>query len=55
MQRQPDISCAKKILGWEPQVNRAEGMKITYDFFKGLSQHELTKKEHKDFAKHIRK
>ncbi|TXK72551.1 UDP-glucuronic acid decarboxylase family protein [Mesonia sp. HuA40] len=55
MQRQPDISCAKKILGWEPQVNRAEGMKITYDFFKGLSQDELTKKEHKDFAKHIRK
>src|SRR6476619_426205 len=29
-QRQPDISRAKKLLGWEPKVNRAEGLKITY-------------------------
>ena len=33
-QRQPDISRAKKILGWEPKVSRAEGLKITYDYFK---------------------
>ena len=32
--RQPDITKAKKILGWEPKVSRAEGLKITIDFFK---------------------
>ena len=33
-QRQPDISKAKSILGWEPKVNRTEGLKITYEYFK---------------------
>ncbi len=33
-QRQPDISKAKEILGWEPKVGRAEGLKITYEYFK---------------------
>ena len=33
-QRQPDISLAKKVLGWEPKVSRAEGLKITYEYFK---------------------
>jgi dTDP-glucose 4,6-dehydratase len=28
-QRKPDISKAKEILGWEPKVGRAEGLKIT--------------------------
>jgi len=55
MQRQPDISLAKKILSWEPAVTREEGMKLTYEYFKNLSQEELSKKEHKDFSKHIRK
>jgi len=55
MQRQPDISLAKKILSWEPTVTREEGMKLTYEYFKNLSQEELSKKEHKDFSKHIRK
>ena len=55
MQRQPDISRAKEVLGWEPLVNRQEGMKITYNYFKSLSPKELTKKAHKDFSKHIRK
>ncbi|TRO67362.1 UDP-glucuronic acid decarboxylase family protein [Christiangramia sabulilitoris] len=55
MQRQPDISRAKKILNWEPKVSRAEGMKITYDYFRGLSQDELQKREHKDFSEHIRR
>lgn len=32
--RQPDISKAKEILGWEPQITRAEGMKRTYEYFK---------------------
>lgn len=50
MQRQPDISRAKEILGWEPQVGRAEGMRKTYDYFKTLSEEELKKREHRDFS-----
>jgi dTDP-glucose 4,6-dehydratase len=42
-QRKPDISKAKEILGWEPKVNRAKGLKITYDYFKGLSIDDLNK------------
>ena len=34
--RRPDITKAKKMLGWEPKVSRQEGLKITYDFFKSL-------------------
>ncbi|MEM9672147.1 MAG: UDP-glucuronic acid decarboxylase family protein [Bacteroidota bacterium] len=34
MQRKPDISRAKEILGWEPTVSRAEGLKVTYEYFK---------------------
>lgn len=33
-QRQPDITKAKKILGWEPKVSRAEGLKITLEYFR---------------------
>jgi len=32
--RQPDITRAKELLGWEPKVDRAEGLQITIDFFK---------------------
>ena len=49
MQRRPDISKAKEILGWEPKVSRAEGLKITYDYFKSLSKEELNKTEHREF------
>jgi dTDP-glucose 4,6-dehydratase len=31
--RQPDITRAKEILGWEPKVDRAEGLQITIDYF----------------------
>tara|TARA_R110002050_G_scaffold293182_1_gene449354 strand:+ start:28060 stop:29046 length:987 start_codon:yes stop_codon:yes gene_type:complete len=55
MQRQPDISLAKKILNWEPKVDRTEGLKITFEYFKTLSQDELFKSEHKNFKKHIKK
>ena len=34
--RQPDITKAKNILGWEPKVDRAEGLKLTIDFFKTI-------------------
>lgn len=33
-QRQPNITKAKTILGWEPKVDRAEGLKKTYEYFK---------------------
>lgn len=33
-QRQPDITRAREILGWEPMVDRAEGLKLTLDYFK---------------------
>lgn len=32
--RQPDISKAKSKLGWAPKINREEGMKLTYEYFK---------------------
>lgn len=50
-QRQPDISKAKKLLGWEPKVGRAEGLKITYAYFKSLPKEELFKTEHRDLEK----
>lgn len=55
LQRQPDITRAKEILGWEPKVPREKGMKITYEYFKSLSPEDLKKSEHKDFSKHIRR
>lgn len=46
-QRQPDITRAKEILGWEPKVSREEGLKITYEYFKSLSKEELYKSKHR--------
>lgn len=42
-QRKPDITKAQNILGWEPKVDRATGLKITYDYFKSLPKEELFK------------
>ena len=42
-QRKPDISKAKKILSWEPKVERAEGLAKTYEYFRSLSPEEWTK------------
>ena len=42
-QRKPDITKAKALLGWEPKVNREEGLKITYEYFKNLPQEEWSK------------
>ena len=33
-QRCPDISKAKRLLGWEPKVNLNEGLQLTLDFFR---------------------
>jgi dTDP-glucose 4,6-dehydratase len=49
-QRQPDISNAMELLGWEPKVERSEGLKIVYDYFKSLTKGDLQKKEHRDFS-----
>ena len=35
-QRKPDITKARSILGWEPKVSRAEGLKITLRYFQNL-------------------
>jgi dTDP-glucose 4,6-dehydratase len=49
-QRKPDITKAKSILGWEPKVSRAEGLKITYEYFKSLSPEDLHRMaHHKEF------
>ncbi|MBN8653770.1 MAG: SDR family oxidoreductase [Cytophagales bacterium] len=48
-QRQPDIAKAKQILGWEPKVSRAEGLKITYEYFKSLPKEVLYQRDHKSF------
>lgn len=48
-QRQPDITKAKEKLGWEPTVSRAEGLKITYEYFQNLPEEEW-RKQPKEFA-----
>jgi dTDP-glucose 4,6-dehydratase len=55
LQRQPDITLAKRILGWEPKITRDEGMRLTFEYFCGLSKEKLNKREHKDFTNHIKK
>ena len=54
LQREPDITLAKKLLGWEPKMSREQGMKITFEYFKGLKKQELFKSDHKDFSQHIK-
>ncbi|MCZ2459869.1 MAG: SDR family oxidoreductase [Chitinophagales bacterium] len=46
-QREPDITKAKELLGWEPKVKRSEGLKITYDYFKSLPPDEWNKQPKK--------
>jgi dTDP-glucose 4,6-dehydratase len=50
LQRKPDITKAREILGWQPKIGRKEGMQRTYDYFKFLSREELNKMEHRDFS-----
>jgi dTDP-glucose 4,6-dehydratase len=40
-QRQPDITKARELLGWEPKVSRQEGLRITYDYFRSLPKERL--------------
>ena len=53
-QRQPNITKARQLLGWEPKVSRADGLKITYEYFKSLPREVLYQREHKNFEKYIR-
>lgn len=53
-QRQPDITKARQILGWEPKVSRSEGLRITYEYFKSLPQDVLFQRDHKNFEKYVR-
>ncbi len=46
-QRQPDITLARKLLNWEPMVSRENGLKMTYEYFKGLSPEQLKKTAHR--------
>jgi len=47
-QRQPDITKAKQLLDWEPKVDRKNGLRITYDYFKSLPSEEWYRQP-KDF------
>ena len=53
-QRQPDTRKACQILNWQPKVSRAEGLKITYDYFKSLPKDLLYQRDHKNFESYIR-
>jgi dTDP-glucose 4,6-dehydratase len=44
-QRKPDITRAKEILKWQPKISRAEGLKVTYEYFKSLPEKDLAHKE----------
>jgi dTDP-glucose 4,6-dehydratase len=50
-QRRPDISKAIELLDWRPKVNRADGLKITYDYFKSLPDKELKPKDFVSYNK----
>lgn len=52
-QRRPDITKAQQLLDWNPKVGRAEGLKLTYAYFKSLTSEELNEKEHIDFENYI--
>ncbi len=50
LQRQPDITRAKEILNWEPKVDRTDGLKMVFKYFKSLPKEELLLKTHRNFS-----
>jgi dTDP-glucose 4,6-dehydratase len=36
--RRPDIRLARQLLGWEPKVDRHEGLKRTLEYFRRISE-----------------
>ena len=47
VKRKPDISKARKILNWHPQISRKKGLENTFNYFKSLPLKDLNKKENK--------
>jgi dTDP-glucose 4,6-dehydratase len=45
-QRKPDITKAQELLDWNPTINRAEGLRRTYEYFKNLPEEDLYKYAH---------
>ena len=45
IQRRPDISLAKKLLGWQPTTSREEGIHITFNYFKAVLAKKLQYKK----------
>lgn len=54
-QRQPDITKARALLDWEPKIDRKEGLKRTYAYFRSLSEEELRQTDHNNFDQYITK
>ena len=44
-QRRPDITKAKRLLGWEPKIDLEAGLKLSLDYFKQAIQLEQAEKE----------
>lgn len=42
-QRRPDITKARTLLDWEPKVDRSEGLRLTYEYFRSLPEEEWNK------------
>jgi dTDP-glucose 4,6-dehydratase len=44
-QRQPDISKAKRLFGWEPKIDLETGLRLSLDYFRAAveSEKELAK------------
>jgi dTDP-glucose 4,6-dehydratase len=40
-QRRPDITKAKKLLGWEPKVDLETGLKLSLEYFRTAVEREL--------------
>jgi dTDP-glucose 4,6-dehydratase len=41
-QRQPDITKARQLLGWEPRIQLEEGLKMSLEYFRQALADELT-------------
>ena len=39
LKRKPDIEKAKKLLKWEPQISREDGLLKTYEYYQKLIEH----------------
>src|SRR5262249_7228696 len=42
-QRRPDITKARKLLGWEPKIDLENGLKLSLDYFRAAVKAETTK------------